>query len=172
MSAGRGAYGLALGVSCALLCLAMASAVLPALARDKTDDAYVTAAFGSRGELREGGKQAHEASRLNPFAVEPLFAEAAIASRQGRYDRAADLLTDATHRQPDNAEVWFQLGRLQILFNNAAGAYSAALKGLALDRGDLSLYNIVGFGSVDERGSASATGTPLPEPMPPQPPPG
>jgi O-antigen ligase len=149
------AAGLAAGV--ALLCAAAVAAVMPALARDRADDA----AFAT--PTLAAAERAEEAARLDPVGAAPLLAGATVAERRRRWDRAADLLLEAARRQPENPEVWMRLGRLQFLFGDAPGALAAAERGLALDPYDPQLALLAVRAGIDERASASATGTPLPE---------
>jgi predicted Zn-dependent protease len=157
---GRAAHGAALLAGAALLILFSASALLPALAKERTDAAYVAALEGR--ELRHAAETAEQAARLDPLSAEPLLAGAAVAERRRRYGRMADLLVEAARREPDDPEVWIRLARLHALFGDVRGVNRAATRGLALDPQSRLLALILAVGAIDERRSASATGTPLP----------
>jgi O-antigen ligase/polysaccharide polymerase Wzy-like membrane protein len=165
LSAGRGAYGLGLAAVTAGLALAIASFVLPAIANGRSDDAFL-AARTKGADLRKAAEQAEQAARLNPFAADPLLAGSLIAQQQGDAPRSAQLLREAADRQPDNPDVWYEIARLQVLYDNYPGAYRAASTALALDRGDDIVAAIFALLKLDERRSASATGTPLPKKLP------
>jgi hypothetical protein len=166
MSGGAMSFGLVLLAACALLCLVIASAVLPALAKTRADDALAGSVTRDRADLEQAAEDAAAADRLNPLSVDALITGSAVAESRGQYARAAKLLADAAARQPDNPEVWNGLSRLELLFDNRPAAYRTALRALREDRfnqASLFLY-LVTF--TDERRSASATGTPLPEKLP------
>jgi O-Antigen ligase len=155
------AHGAALALGTTLLALFTVSALLPALARERTDDAYLAALTGA--DLRKAAEGAEEAARLDPLSAEPLLAGAAVAERRRRYGRSADLLLEAAGREPDDPEVWIRLARLHALYGDARAVSRAARRGLALDPRSELLALILAVGSIDERRSSSATGTPLPE---------
>jgi O-antigen ligase len=161
----RGGRALALAGAAALLALFTVSAVLPALAREKTSqafDALQEAAGGRPGDLPEGAEAAALARRLDPFSVEPLLAAAGIAERRGQTELAAELLVDAVERQPDNPRVWVRLARLQVLLGDIPAGLRSTRAVLELDPHSVAgLFAVVGS-AYDERTSASATGTPLP----------
>lgn len=166
MSAGAIGFGVALLGACALLCVAIVSAVLPSLANDKANDALAASASRDRAELTKGAEDAAAADRLNSLSIAPLMTGAAIAESRGQYERAGRLLTEAARRQPDNPEPWLALGRIELGVDDGPAAARAALRALTIDRFNLAGEFLYVFARVDERRSASATGTPLPEKLP------
>src|SRR5439155_22785294 len=108
----------------------------PALAKSRSDDAFLAALSSNRKQLLHAADQAESASRLDPFSIQPLLAGSAVAERLGDYGRSAKLLHDAIDRQPDNPSAWYQLARLEVLFDNLPAAYRAGLTAFTLDRGD------------------------------------
>ena len=157
------APGLALAAGAAVLCLVALSAALPAISKDMTSDALSLAAKGGEANLREAAEKAEVASRLNPFAVQPLSAGASIAQRSGQPEKAARLLQEAVRRQPSNSFTWFRLAGFQRQLNDSP----AALRSIATVRELDPQHTLVTFLRsdvvYDERRSATATGTPLPE---------
>jgi hypothetical protein len=137
---------------------------LPAVADSLTSSALSASSTGRAADLRSGERKAALAKRLNPFAVEPLFAQASIAQRGNRPRKAAQLLVDAVDRQPDNPQTWSRLLVIQGLLDDSGGLLRSINVLLALDpvgtvRGGVrSQYTF-----YDPARSASATGTPLPE---------
>ena len=67
----------------------------------------------SARDLRDAASDAELAAKLNPTAVEPLWAAATIAERRGSLDEAREQLLRAAERQPDNAGTWFRLTRIE-----------------------------------------------------------
>lgn len=165
-SVGARAGLLALGT--ALACAFAVSALLPALARERTSEALVLAGGGGGDGLVEAAARAEAARRLNPLAVEPLFTAATIAERRGRYREAARLLAEAVRRQPANPQVWQRVAAFHLTLDDAPGARDAAAAVLRLDpENDFAGFYVL-FGDLGAR-SATATGTPLPEAPPPPP---
>ncbi len=160
---GRGVK-LALGGVAAVLVIALAA--LPAIAKDLTSDALSQAAKNTEADLTAAGETAALAKRLNPFAVEPVFAQAAIAERGNQPAAAAALLVEAVERQPDNPATWARLGRFQVLLDDSRGAVRSLLAAARLDPATAAIYALAPFASYDERRSATASGTPLPLPLP------
>jgi hypothetical protein len=123
--------GLALG---ALLAAAIVgSALLPSLARDRTDEALAQAARGTPAALERGADDGASAADLDPLAIEPLLAGARIAERRGQYAREAELLADAVERQPDNPRAWLALARFDFLIGDRRATAAAARRALTLD---------------------------------------
>ena len=139
------------------------SAALPALSEHLTDDALVRAAGGSAADLREAQETAALAKRLNPFAVEPVFAQAAIAERGNQPAAAAGLLVEAVERQPSNPSAWTRLARFQLAVGDSRGALRSVLAAASLDRQATTAVTLFFQSLYDQNRSASATGTPLPE---------
>lgn len=178
MAPGPVARAVSLGLGTLALCLAAASALLPSLAREWTNDAFGASLTGGRAELEEAARDAETASRLDPLSTQPLLAGVRVAERQGRYRRTADLVGEALERQPDDPAVWAQVARLQLLAGDIRASSASSLVGLSLDPFNRPLLFFLLLGGADERASATATGTPLPRtapvpgPAPPTPPAG
>jgi hypothetical protein len=158
--------GLALALGVAAAAVVMALAALPAISKQLTSDALSQASENTEAALTEAGEKAALAKRLNPFAVEPVFAQAAIAERGNQASAAAELLVDAAERQPDNPSAWLRLGRFQVLVDDSPGALRSLLTAARLDPAAAGIYFLLLYANYDERRSASATGTPLPLPSP------
>jgi len=163
---GRGPV-LALGAAGAVVIVALAA--LPALAKELTSDALSQASTNTAGDLTEGAEKAALAKRLNPFDVEPVLAQAAIAERGNQPAAAAGLLVEAVERQPDNPATWFRLARFQIYVDDTRAALRSVVRALELDPAAVAGAPLLLAANYDERRSASATGTPLPERLPGEP---
>nr|MDQ3586945.1 O-antigen ligase family protein [Actinomycetota bacterium] len=109
------------------------SAALPALAREKSNEALALAAKGGTKNLREADERAAAARRLDPFALDPVFTSADLARRRGDAQRAVDMLVRAVRRHPDNPRSWVRLARIQLLLDDSSGALGSARTALALD---------------------------------------
>jgi len=160
---GRG-VALALGGAAALVVVALAA--LPAMAERLTSQALSQAASNSPADLTAAGEKAALAKRLNPYSVEPVFAQAAFAERGNQPAAAAGLLVEAVERQPDNPATWSRLARFQVLTDDPRGALRSLSAAVQLDPATAEVYGLAPFATFDERRSASATGTPLPLPAP------
>ena len=93
-----GTRGALLGLACVVAGLLVVSAGLPMLADQKASDAQAVSADAGAGELQHAAAEADLASRLDPTAVRPLLASAAIAEGRGRLLDARSL--PAGCRQP------------------------------------------------------------------------
>lgn len=166
--------GLALAVGAALAAAFAVSAVLPALARDKTSEAFAKAAGGEVQDLIDGARAAEVARRLNPLSAEPSAAAAAIADRRGRYARAAELLAEGVERQPNDPQSWLRVATFNVRRDDMRAALVAARQVGRLDPRGTQLLVLL-FPALDPSiRTATVTGTPLPEaaaPVP-APPPG
>jgi tetratricopeptide (TPR) repeat protein len=159
--------GLGYGMAVLLVALAALSAALPALAQTRTNAALESVGRPqvSDTELADASASAELAAKLNPLAVEPLFAAASIAERRGRVDEARRAILRALDRQPDNVDAWFRLTRIEFTRLDRAGVRRAAQRALELDP-----LNPVAFAlarraqqaAAPPGESATATGTPLP----------
>jgi tetratricopeptide (TPR) repeat protein len=166
-----GARGLGYGLGVLLIVVAAVSAALPALAQRRTDAALesVGRARVTDARLADAAASAEVAAKLNPLAVEPLFAAASIAERRGRVDEARRAILRALERQPDNVDAWFRLTRIEFTRLDRAGVRRASQRALELDP-----LNPVAFAlarRAQQAGappgeSATATGTPLPAAAP------
>ena len=138
-------------------------AALPALSQHLTDESLARAGGGTAADLREAQETAALAKRLNPFAVEPVFAQAAIAERGNQPAAAAGLLVEAVERQPSNPSAWTRLARFQVAVGDSRGALRSILAAASLDRRGATAIGLFFHALYDPNRSASATGTPLPE---------
>ena len=143
----------------------LASALLPAVADHKADGALRAAQPGaSPATLHDAAARADLAARLDPLAVRPLFAGAAIAQRRGRELEVRRLLLDAVRREPSNAQAWLRLAIDALGLVDRTGAEAAARRALAFDpRNPETLRaaeSAVALAAPPED-SPTATGTPL-----------
>lgn len=160
-SAGRAVMLAALTLACLLLAI---SAALPGLADQKSRDALITAGVTPRA-VAGSLQQALLGSRLDPLAVAPLVSAAVLAESQGRFDRARDLLLEATARDSHSVAAWEELGRVDLQRSDAEELVRAARRLLALDprrRDAAQITDGVRVLRAPPAGSATATGTPLP----------
>ena len=133
------------------------SSLLPSLSRTATSQALEEA---SNDSLERAAGRAESARRLNPLAVEPLFAAATVAERRGRYDEAARRLAEAAERQPHNPAVWARIARFDLLLDDVPGALAAARTLAELDPESRFPEIVARFAETGL--PATATGTPLP----------
>jgi tetratricopeptide (TPR) repeat protein len=123
-------------ISLALVLLA-ASWAFPYLSA-RAESAAFTAS--SRGDTAAALEHARSASRLNPLAVGPLITQAQILQQSGRNREALDVLRAAAALQPDNYEVYQQLGLLYSkAFDRRRDAVAAFVRALALNPLDYEL---------------------------------
>jgi hypothetical protein len=109
----------------ALLALAsIASLAAPWLATREVENAYGAIARGDAGAAVDA---ADDARRLNPLAIEPLFAAAAAEEERGRNQAALELYVKAVELQPKNSQTWYELAR----FEYAVGLRDAAIRHVA-----------------------------------------
>jgi len=91
----------------------------------------------SRGDTAAALEHARSSSRLNPLAVGPLITEAQILQKLGRNREALDVLRAAAALQPDNYEVYEQLGLLYLkAFDRKRDAVAAFARALSLNPQD------------------------------------
>ena len=95
--------------------------------------------LAAAGDTKGAMEQARLAARLNPVDSAPLAAEASLLQRQERPEEAAEVLREATRRDPANKNNFVLLGNLQINQLNDPGAaaesYRKALERDPRDRG-------------------------------------
>jgi hypothetical protein len=156
---GRGLLLAGAGVALALVCV---SAALPALAREKSSEALTLVGSDDPDDLREAAEKAALAAKLDPFAVDPAFAEAAVARRRGQERLAIRHLVEAVDRQPENPRAWIRLTGYQLRLGDLQAALRSSEIAERLDpRSPLVLATRL-LVNYDEGSSATATGTPLP----------
>jgi hypothetical protein len=159
-----GTRGMALALACIAAGLLIVSAGLPMLADEKASSAQAVSKNAGAGELQDAAAQADLAARLDPTAVRPLLASAAIAQGRGRLLDARKSLLEAVDRQPYSAVAWQRLLELALKTADRPGAQAAARRLLELDpigKGTLALTARLVLFEAPASGSPSATGTPL-----------
>ena len=161
----------ALAAATTLAVAALASAVLPALADTRTEDALRAGGDpqASAEELREALSTAELAARLNPLAAEPLYAAASIEERRGSLEAARRTLVRALEREPDDVDGWFRLARVEATLGDAGGLRRASERASELDPLNpisLLLAGQAAGALLPPERSATATGSPLPEQVP------
>ena len=150
--------------------LVATSALLPSLARTRT--AGVLASIGGSPDdarLSAATADAEVAARLNPLAVDPLFAVATIANRRGRPDEERSALLRALERQPENVVAWVRLATFEVLRGDRRAGRRATLRALELDPlnpGLRGLAERTANALTPPQDSATATGAPLPTEVP------
>jgi hypothetical protein len=145
-----------------VLAAVCASAALPALSRENADEALALTASDDPDDLREAAEKAALAAKLDPLAVDPLFAQAAAARSRGQERLAIRYLVEAVDRQPDNPRAWVRLTGYQLGFGDLPAAFRSRLYAARLDpQSPLNLAAAL-LVNYDEAASATATGTPLP----------
>ncbi len=159
-----GPRGAALALACVAAALVIVSAALPLVADDKASSAPAVTASAGPAELERAAAQADLAARLDPVAVRPLFAAAAIAEGRGRLLDARRYLLEAVDRQPYSTFAWQRLLQLALKTADRPGARAATRRLLELDpvgSGTLALAGRLALFEVPVAGSPTATGTPL-----------
>ncbi len=114
-----------------LAAAAVYSLATPWLANRRIDSGL--AALG-RGDLAAAASDFRAADRLNPFAVEPLLYQAAVATARGNPHAAELFYLRARARQPKNPDVLYELGVFEFRQGNYLGAYRALNDAYTLDR--------------------------------------
>jgi hypothetical protein len=159
-----GTRGLALALACVFAGLVIVSAGLPMVADQKASSAQAVSTDAGAAELQDAAANADLAARLDPTAIRPLLASAALAEGRGRLLEARGFLVDAADRQPYSATVWFRLLELALKTADRRGAKAATQRLLELDpigSGARSLAGRLAIFEVPAAGSPTATGTPL-----------
>ena len=125
-------------ISLALVLLA-ASWTFPYLSA-RAESAAFTAS--SAGDTDAALDHARSASSFDPLAVGPLITEAQILQQSGRNREALDVLRSAATLQPDNYEVYQQLGLLYLkAFDRRSDAVAAFARALSLNPLDYELQH-------------------------------
>jgi tetratricopeptide (TPR) repeat protein len=94
-------------------------------------------AASSDGDVATALDHARRAEMWDPLAVSPLLTQAALLQQLGKNREALERLQAAAKLQPQNYEVWYELGVLQnsVLGRDAAARASFA-RALALNPDD------------------------------------
>ena len=164
MRSATGTRGLALALACVCAGLVIVSAGLPMVADQKASAAQAVSTDAGAEELQDAAANADLAARLDPTAVRPLLAAAALAEGRGRLLDARRFLLDAADRQPYSSTVWFRLLELALKTADRPGAKAATARLLELDplgSGARALAGRLATFEVPAAGSPTATGTPL-----------
>jgi len=159
-----GTRGALVALACVAAGLLVVSAGLPMIADQKASAAQAISTNAGPGELEAAAAEADLAARLDPTAVRPLFAAAAIAQGRDRLVDAQEYLLDAVDRQPYNATAWQRLLELALKTADRPAARLAATRLLELDpigSGTRALVARLVLFEVPAAGSPTATGTPL-----------
>jgi hypothetical protein len=162
----RPARALALGLAALVAAAVVVSAALPAWSQHKADAALGTVqADRSPAALEDAAAGAELAARLDPLAVRPLFAAAAVAEARDRLLEARGHLLEATERQPYSIEAWRRLTRIALALADREGVRRASQRVLELDPADPETIRFVSRAQgilAPPEASPTATGTPLP----------
>jgi hypothetical protein len=166
--AARGGRGAALVLGAAALAIVATSALLPAWSQQRADAALRVASdpTTSADELDAAAADARLSSKLDPPAIGPQFAAAAVAQRRGRLLEARGELLQAVREQPDSAAAWARLSTLALTMADRDGALAAARRALELDPHSpqlIALARAAEAAQVPPASSPTATGTPLPD---------
>lgn len=120
----------------ALVALAAVPVLLaPRLAAREVETAYAAA---DRGDGASAVDHAERARMLDPFALEPYYAEAEATGSRAPLRRAAEL-------QPENPEPWVRLGNAEFAAGNLCEAYAALNEAYTRDP-----YGVVRGGLLDQ----------------------
>lgn len=121
---GRGLAGALAGAAAAVAALTFAlSAVLPAASENASLNALSQATTPS--QLRDRASEASFAHRLNPLSLDPLLAEAGIASRREGVGAELADFSRAARTQPESWEGWRRLAVTAIASGDRAAALDA-----------------------------------------------
>jgi cytochrome c-type biogenesis protein CcmH/NrfG len=122
-------------VACAALLLLAMSWLPPYLAQRSENEALAAA---SDGDVAAALDSARRAAAWDPLAVSPLLTQATLLQQLGRNRDALERLQAATKLQPQNYEVWYELGLLyQGAFGRDNAARAAFTRALALNPLDM-----------------------------------
>ena len=108
---------------------------LPPYLAQRAENAALAAA--SDGDVSAALDYARRAATLDPLAVSPLLTEATLLQQLGRNREALARLQAAVKLQPQNYEVWYELGvLLHEAFGRDKAARAAFTRALALNPDD------------------------------------
>ena len=106
--------------------------VTPRLAERQVDRAY---RLYDEGRLEEAAATADRARSLDPLALAPVLAAAAVEERRRNPSAARALYREAVDLQPENPEAWYQLGLFELDGrDDACAAYFALNEAYTLDQ--------------------------------------
>ena len=108
---------------------------LPPYFAQRAENAALAAA--SDGDVATALGDARRAAAWDPLAVSPLLTEATLLQQLGRNREALERLQAAARLQPQNYEVWYELGLLlHGAFGRDKAARAAFTRALALNPDD------------------------------------
>jgi hypothetical protein len=134
-SGGGKAGGPAFGLRSQRAAIALASMVVLAVATPT----YLATAAVVRGESQaaisthEALADLKKASRLNPFATEPLLIRSAVLQLDGRSRAAIVAANNATERSPQNWATWFVLAHARRSIGDLRGSEAALERAVTLN---------------------------------------
>jgi len=127
----RGERRWALALLPAAVAVAVAFSLLtPWFAQRSTDSALAAL---EAGRPAQAAARAHHARSLDPFALEPIFVEAAAAEQLGDLGAARSLYVKAVEEQPLNWSTWYELGAFEVSVRNDKAAVEPLRRAVALD---------------------------------------
>jgi O-antigen ligase/polysaccharide polymerase Wzy-like membrane protein len=136
-AAGRPAGELRWRVPASVAAVLVALAVLASFTSPWLSERYVRASTRAldEGDIKRAKQDARRARRFNPLAVDPLFARARVAQREGRTFAGAETrYVRAVELQPENPETWYALGLYEFqVRGNMCAAYSFLNEAYTLD---------------------------------------
>ncbi len=128
----RGERRWALALLPAAAALAVAFSLLtPWFAQRSTNSALAAL---EAGRPAQAAARAHHARSLDPFALEPIFVEAAAAEQLGDLGAARSLYVKAVDEQPLNWSAWYELGAFEVSVRNDRAALAPLQRAVELDR--------------------------------------
>ena len=115
----------------AVVVLAAAFSLLtPWFAQRATDSSLAAL---EAGRPAQAAARAHDARSLNPFALDPVFLEAAATEQLGDFAAARSLYVKAIDRQPLNWRAWYELGAFEAGLGNDQAAVRPLRRAVELD---------------------------------------
>jgi O-Antigen ligase len=105
--------------------------LVPWFAQRKTDSALAAL---EAGHPAQAAADAHDAHKLNPLALQPLFLEAGAAQQLGDLLAARSLYVKAVNLQPLNWRPWYELGSFEVSVGDDQGALAPLRRAVELDR--------------------------------------
>ncbi len=115
----------------AAVALAAAFSLLTPWFAQRATDSALAALEG--GRPAQAAERAHDARSLNPFALDPVFLEAAAAEQLGDFAAARSLYVKAIDRQPLNWRAWYELGAFEAGLGNDQAAVRPLRRAAELD---------------------------------------
>ena len=118
-------------IAVAVACIAAAySAATPWLAERNVRDVDRRI---ERGDLDGAGASAEQARSLDPFSLQPLFAQARVEEAARNEEAALAVYRKATRVQPENPVSWLELGLYEFHLGDRCSAYVHLNRAYTLD---------------------------------------